>query len=444
MKTQKSLIIFPFLSLVFFFFSCSKESKIPEEIIDKKEVIQPSTKPNILLIIADDMGLDATPGYSVGTTKPIMPNLQKLIDQGIRFNNVWSNPTCSPTRAGMITGKYGFRTQVTQVGDELSTSEVTIQKYLKNKNTDYSSAVIGKWHLSKDPNHATNMGIEYYSGLLTGAVNSYFNWNYTSEGVTTKSTEYPTTKFTNLAIDWIDNQTKPWFLWLAYNAPHTPFHLPPSNLHTQNYLIDDQTSIDSNPTPYFMTMLEAMDTEIGRLLASMSKETIENTIIVFVGDNGTQGEVVQEYNSRRAKGTIYQGGVNVPMIVSGKGVTRINESDDALINTTDIFSTIAEIAGTTSNSLPDSKSFKGLFTDKNAAVRTHIYSEIGSDTGSNSTIRNATHKYILFSDGSEALYDLSKNPFELPNLLSANQLPLSDNDSKMKAELLLKLAEIKQ
>lgn len=444
MKTQKSLFIISFLSLAFFFISCGKDGKIEEEIIDEEEVIQPSTKPNILLIIADDMGLDATPGYSVGTTKPIMPNLQKLIDQGIRFNNVWSNPTCSPTRAGMITGKYGFRTQVTQVGDELSTSEVTIQKYLKNKNTDYSSAVIGKWHLSKDPNHATNMGIEYYSGLLTGAVNSYFNWNYTSEGVTTKSTEYPTTKFTNLAIDWIDNQTKPWFLWLAYNAPHTPFHLPPSNLHTQNYLIDDQTSIDSNPTPYFMTMLEAMDTEIGRLLASMSKETIENTIIVFVGDNGTQGEVVQEYNSRRAKGTIYQGGVNVPMIVSGKGVTRINESDDALINTTDIFSTIAEIAGTTSNSLPDSKSFKGLFTDKNAAVRTHIYSEIGSDTGSNSTIRNATHKYILFSDGSEALYDLSKNPFELPNLLSANQLPLSDNDSKMKAELLLKLAEIKQ
>lgn len=444
MKTQKSLFIISFLSLAFFFISCGKDGKIEEEIIDEEEVIQPSTKPNILLIIADDMGLDATPGYSVGTTKPIMPNLQKLIDQGIRFNNVWSNPTCSPTRAGMITGKYGFRTQVTQVGDELSTSEVTIQKYLKNKNTDYSSAVIGKWHLSKDPNHATNMGIEYYSGLLTGAVNSYFNWNYTSEGVTTKSTEYPTTKFTNLAIDWIDNQTKPWFLWLAYNAPHTPFHLPPSNLHTQNYLIDDQTSIDSNPTPYFMTMLEAMDTEIGRLLASMSKETIENTIIVFVGDNGTQGEVVQEYNSRRAKGTIYQGGVNVPMIVSGKGVTRINESDDALINTTDIFSTIAEIAGTTSNSLPDSKSFKGLFIDKNAAVRTHIYSEIGSDTGSNSTIRNATHKYILFSDGSEALYDLSKNPFELPNLLSANQLPLSDNDSKMKAELLLKLAEIKQ
>ena len=444
MKTQKSLFIISFLSLAFFFISCGKDGKIEEEIIDEEEVIQPSTKPNILLIIADDMGLDATPGYSVGTTKPIMPNLQKLIDQGIRFNNVWSNPTCSPTRAGMITGKYGFRTQVTQVGDELSTSEVTIQKYLKNKNTDYSSAVIGKWHLSKDPNHATNMGIEYYSGLLTGAVNSYFNWNYTSEGVTTKSTEYPTTKFTNLAIDWIDNQTKPWFLWLAYNAPHTPFHLPPSNLHTQNYLIDDQTSIDSNPTPYFMTMLEAMDTEIGRLLASMSKETIENTIIVFVGDNGTQGEVVQEYNSRRAKGTIYQGGVNVPMIVSGKGVTRINESDDALINTTDIFSTIAEIAGATSNLLPDSKSFKGLFTDKNAAVRTHIYSEIGNDAGSNSTIRNATHKYILFSDGSEALYDLSKNPFELPNLLSANQLPLSDNDSKMKAELLLKLAEIKQ
>ena len=88
--------------------------------------IENTNTPNILLIIADDMGLDATPGYSVGTSMPNMPNLEMLMNSGIRFNNVWSNPVCTPTRATILTGKYGLRTNVITVGDVLSTSETSI------------------------------------------------------------------------------------------------------------------------------------------------------------------------------------------------------------------------------------------------------------------------------------------------------------------------------
>ena len=334
-----------------------------------------TSTPNILLIIADDMGLDATPGYSVGTSKPTMPNLQNLMDSGIRFNNVWSNPVCTPTRATILTGKYGFRTNVINVGDVLSTSETSIHKVLNTNASEYSHAVIGKWHLSTDPTHPTTMGIDYFAGLLSGGVQSYTNWNLNENGVTTTSTAYTTTKFTDLAIDWVSAQSQPWFLWLAYNAPHTPFHLPPTNLHSQGNLPTDDASIEANPLPYYHAMIEAMDSEVGRLLNSMTQEERDNTLIVFVGDNGTPSEVVQVYSSNRAKGSIYQGGVNVPMVISGKNVTRINETEDALISTTDLFATIADVAGAGSSDTGDSHSFVGLLSSGNAIGRDFVYTE---------------------------------------------------------------------
>jgi len=423
------------------FYSCSNEDAANTEV----DIPVESEKPNILLVIADDMGLDATPGYTIGNIKPNMPNLESLQNAGIQFNNVWSNPVCTPTRGTILTGKYGFRTNVLKVDDAMPTSEVSLQSLLDNQNSGYDHAVIGKWHLSRNSSHPINMGINYYAGLLGGGVQSYSSWSLTENGVTNTSTEYITTKLTDLAIDWIENQTQPWFLWLAYNAPHTPFHLPPSELHYQGNLPSDQASIDTNPLPYYLAMLEAMDTEMGRLISSMSIEEKNNTIIIFIGDNGTPNQVVQEYSSSRAKGSLYQGGINVPMIISGKGVSRFNVSDNALVNASDLFATIADIAGLTINEINDSKSIIELLTDANGSKRDYIYSEIGKDTGgSDYTIRNETHKYIKFDNGNEALYNLSINPLESPNLLNSNQLPLSSEDEAIKNELILRLVEIRQ
>jgi arylsulfatase A-like enzyme len=192
-------------------------------------------------------------------------------------------------------------------------------------------------------------------------------------------------------------------------------------------------------------MLEAMDSEMGRLLSSMTQEEKDNTVIIFIGDNGTPNQVVQVYNSNRAKGSVYQGGVNVPMVVSGLDVNRINDTEDALVHTVDLFATISEITGAGSSSINDSQSFAPLLTDANAAKRDYVYTEIGKDTGGfDYTIRNGTHKYILFDDGSEALYNLVNNPLENPNLLNPSQLPLSDVDSAIKDELTTKVTEIRQ
>lgn len=435
-STVNSKIIF-FISLITII-SCSKNNSTTVDGNNQET-------PNVLLIIADDLGLDATPGYDIGDMKPNMPNLQSLIDSGIRFNNVWSYPTCTPTRSSILTGKHGFRTNVLKVGDELSVNEESIQSYISsNSPSSYSNSVIGKWHLSTDPNHPNEMGIDYYAGLLTGAVQSYTDWNFTENDQTNTSTEYVTTKFTDLAIDWVEGQDQPWFLWLAYNAPHTPFHLPPSDLHFQGDLASDQASIDANPLPYFMAMTEAMDTEMGRLLNSLSKEERENTIIIFIGDNGTSRSVAQEYNSSRVKGTVYQGGINVPMVISGNGVSRISQTEDALISTVDLFATIAELSGIEISEINDSKSFKNLLTSSEASSREYVYSEIGLDSGgSDYTIRNSSHKYIRFEDGTEALFNLSANSFERPNLLSDSQLPLSESDSTIKVELIDSLEAIR-
>ncbi|WP_442266064.1 sulfatase-like hydrolase/transferase [Tenacibaculum sp. ZS6-P6] len=420
------LILSPILLvLLLLITSCSKDNVDTESPIDSNSE---ATKPNILLIIADDMGLDATPGYSVGSIKPNMPNLQSMINNGVRFDNLWSYPTCTPTRSSILTGKYGFRTGVMKVDDELSTSETSIQKYLKDNGAGYQNAVIGKWHLSRDANHPNELGVDYYAGLLNGAVTSYWNWTLTENGVQNNSTEYTTTKFTDLAIDWVKDQDTPWFLWLAYNAPHTPFHLPPIDLHSQGNLPTDEAIIDANPQPYYMAMIEAMDSEIGRLLNSMSEEERNNTVIIFIGDNGTPNQVAQEYRNRRVKGTVYQGGVNVPMIIYGKDVNRFNEAESSLVNTTDLFATIANIAGVNVSTINDSRSFWSIASNNsNIMLRDYAYTEIGRDFGTEDiTVRNENYKYILFSDGTEAFYNVFNDFFETNNLLDNPSLSVTE------------------
>lgn len=433
------------LLLLITFISCTKENDIVEEEESIIEVPKAATKPNILLVIADDMGLDTCPGYSIGSEKPTMPTLESMINSGIRFNNIWSNPTCTPTRSTILTGKYGFRTNVIKVNDVISTSEISLQKYLEtNLDNEYSQAVIGKWHLSSDVNHPTNMGIEYYAGFLSGVFKDYWKWNLIENEKTSSSNEYNTTKYTDLAINWIEEQTKPWFLWLAYNAPHDPFHLPPAELHSQGNLPTDQASIDVNPLPYYLAMLEAMDSEMGRLISSLSSEEKENTIIIFIGDNGTPNQVAQEYNSHRVKGSLYQGGINVPMIISGKGVERINDTEDALINLTDLYATIANIAGVEVSKINDSYNFNDLLLNSGESLRDFIYSEEGEDVENSSVaIRNSSHKYILFEDGTEALFDLKMDPLETKNLMHSRNLPLASTDDTMKNELIKKLEELK-
>ena len=413
---MKSHSIITFL-LSILFFNCSTSNKDLDDTIDDIEDVLVTAKPNILLVIADDVSKDAIPNYTEGSTKATMPNLQALMNTGITFDNVWSYSVCSPTRASIITGKYGFKTGVIEVNDQISTTEISLQKNIAdNTNNAYATAIFGKWHISNNTNDALTMGVNHFAGVKSGVIADYYNWTLIENGSTSTSTTYSTTKLTDLAIDWKNQQTKPWFLWIAYNAPHTPFHLAPANLHSQGNLPTDEASINANPLPYYLSALEALDTEMGRLINSMSTKEKENTIIIFVGDNGTSAKVAQNpYGRLTSKGSLYQGGINVPMVVSGKNVNRMGVREAALINTTDFYATISTIASVTTTEIYDSKSFYDLFTDKNAAKRDYVYSEKEDAF----TIRNATYKYIKFNNGTEELYKLSTDAYEDSNLMNS-------------------------
>lgn len=405
-------------------FSCTKDD-VPDD-------ADTSSSPNILLIIADDMGKDATQGFSEGSIKPNTPNLDKIRNGGLVFNNFWVNPTCSPTRASIITGKYGYRTGVKWANDELSQTEKILQKYINEEaNNTYATAIVGKWHLSgeKPTINPESFGLDYYAGLVRGAPQDYYQWQLTEGGSGSLQTEYITKVFTDLSIDWINSQTKPWFLWLAYNAPHTPFHVPPNEMHSQGDLPSYTNGLD--PMPYYMSAIEAMDFQIGKLFEGIPDDELDNTIIIFIGDNGTPNQVAQSpYSSNKVKGSLYQGGINVPLFVSGAGVSRIGE-DDNLICSTDIFSTIAELAGVNVSEIHDSKSFKTLLNNE-AEHRNFQYSEMNDGTDDLWTISNGEYKLIVNANGQEEMYDLKNDPYENNNLLVGT---LTNNQASSKVAL---------
>lgn len=431
MKKFKLLILLTSL-LTSLFFSCTKNDDG-----DSGE----NVTPNILLIIADDLGKDALNGFSEGTIKAATPHLDSIRNSGLTFINFWVNPTCSPTRATIITGKYGYRTGVKTVGDALDPSETSLQKYISDQtNSKYATAIIGKWHLSEDNSTANPeaFGIDHYAGLIRGAVTDYYRWQLFEDGTNSLQTKYSTEVFTDLSIEWIQDQTKPWFLWLAYNAPHTPFHVPPDGTHQQGNLVPYTTGADA--IPYYMASIESMDYHIGKLLDNISQEEKNNLIIIFIGDNGVPNQVAQSpYTSTTVKNTLYQGGINTPLFVAGKGVTRTG-IDENLINGTDLFATIAELAGARSNQIHDSKSIKSVFSNT-SKIRNFQYSEMTDGSEESWTIRNDRYK-LLYSDmGTSEMYDLINDPYEKNNLLIGT---LSNDAANAKVLLEAELLNIRK
>jgi arylsulfatase A-like enzyme len=386
----------------------------------------PTDLPNILLIIADDFGLDASPCYAVGNDKPKMPNLQALCDSGLVFDNVWANPSCSPTRATILTGQYGFRTRVLAAGDILEDTESIQDLLTSGVPVPYPNAVIGKWHLAgdgrPDANHPALFGIQHFAGFLKAAVPDYSDWQLTEDGVQSEARQYITTVLTDKAIAWIGQQRSPWFLWLAYNAPHAPYHLPPSGLYSRAGLTGAATDIEQHPRNYYYAAAEALDAEMGRLLGSMAPDVLADTVVLFLGDNGSPPEVVQApVTMARAKFTVYEGGIHVPLVVAGRGVTRRGQREDALVNGVDLFATIAQLAGGSAAVMHDGVSFRDALTESGFNGRDHIYTEYrDSDRGGSWAVRDRQYKLIKFESGREELYDLVADPWEQTNLISTS------------------------
>lgn len=360
-----------------------------------KLVEEPTTGPgNILVLIADDLGVDQLAAYGLGTELAPTPNLDGLAAQGVLFRNAWSQPTCTATRATIQTGRYGFRTRIGASiypysnAPALELGEVTLPEMLDlGTGARYAHAMIGKWHLGSyvvggdfAPNWA---GYDHFSGSLEGQIATYFSWRKVVDGVVSTSTRYATSACVDDALLWIGQQTRPWMCVVGFQAPHAPFHAPPANLHTQS--LPGATPTPSCPPPggtdarpFYRAMVQALDTEIGRLLADLPAGVRARTTVLFLGDNGSESCVRVPPFPSLGKATVYEGGVSVPLIASGYRVSQGESS--ALVSTTDLFATVAELAGVDLGiSFPglelDSVSFAASLQDPGHEQRTWIYAE---------------------------------------------------------------------
>ncbi|MAF66197.1 MAG: hypothetical protein CMJ84_11140 [Planctomycetes bacterium] len=397
---------------------------------------------NILILLADDVGVDNIGAYAEGQDLAPTPNIDALAAGGVLFRNTWANPVCSPTRAAIQTGRHGFRTGIgmalglAPTSYALPTSEVILPELFDlHDDLGYSHAAIGKWHLGNgsvggglSPNIA---GYDHFNGTLGNFKEpyDYYFWPAWVNGNFSVITHYATVGTVEAARQWLETAPEPWICYVAFNAPHTPLHTPPDELFTVE-LPDPGPRID--PRPYFCADIEAMDTEIGRLLASIDSDTLERTNIVFAGDNGTPSEsTVAPFDPDHAKLTCYEGGVNVPLIISGPSVAVPGREVSHLVSLVDLFATIADMAGIDAEaSLPgvelDSVSAYPYLEATNALPqRQTVYSEIFHPNGPGPyefaarTIRNERYKLIWFEVPTKkyALYNLVLDPWEQVNLL---------------------------
>lgn len=304
---------------------------------------------NVLIIVADDLGVDHVPAYGESAQAPPMPTIDGLAARGVLFRNAWVNTVCSATRAALHTGRYGFRTGVgTWIpdinGGHLQPSEITLPEMLDLGETGHAHALIGKWHLGDvggelAPNVA---GWSHFAGFLEGST-LYYKWERTVNGVTQPWTTYNTTQIVDDALAWISTQTEPWMCFVSFCAPHRPFHYPPAHLHTRPLPPPGGPTAPARIELY-RAAVEAMDTEIGRLFTALGQATMDRTHVIFLGDNGTPSIVPSPPFPRgRGKTLPFEGGVRVPLIIAGPAVTSPGREVRSVVCAPDVFSTVADL-----------------------------------------------------------------------------------------------------
>lgn len=366
------------------------------------------TKLLFLIILLDDVSFEFLPG-NIYT-----PNINKLRENGVLVEDVWSMPSCSPTRASILTGKYntgvGYRVHPTRPWEIFNSRLKLLPEKLPGK-----KAHIGKWHVT----NVLPKEYNYFSGTIEGSVGDYYKWVKNVNGKLKPITKYHTTALVDDSIKWLKKNNHG-FLWLAFSAPHDPIHTPPEHLTRYSY-------------NRYTAMLEAADTEIGRLFEHID---MDHTYVFLLSDNGTPGRNREGiYKSLKGKGTLYQGGIHVPMIVSGPSIPH-NETVKGMVHVKDIYNTVLE--------LHDGKYRKNSFKKSlfNPSIPTsrlynfsHIYnSQLGLD---GKAIRSSRYKLINYPR--RKFYDLVNDPYEKVNLLKLPMSPELKNEYRKLSRWLRKL-----
>jgi arylsulfatase A-like enzyme len=381
--------------------------------------------PNLLVVIVDDLGPEYVRCYQQQANPPATPNIDQLAAQGVRFANAYANPVCTPTRACLMTGRHAFRSgmEVTCMqGDAgLRDDEWILPEAMGSRG--YARALIGKWHLGDrhGPSTPNVQGWPHFVGALYGNLPNYTQWQKTANGTSIQATTYATTDQVDEALAWIGAQTRPWLLVLSFHAPHTPLHAPPAHLHGQNLAgLNPATS----PIPFYKAMVEALDAEFGRLMTGLGAAR-SRTNVLLLSDNGAPSAVAIAPPTR-AKGSLYEGGVRIPMIAQGPAVTNPGRLIVDRVHVVDVFPTLWELAGGAHANVPvalDGVSFAPLLADQPQAERP-IYAEtIGTGFGSGCTQIDGDYKLVRFFDDPvmephEELYNLRTDPYEQSDLIA--------------------------
>lgn len=360
-------------------------------------------KPNIIFILADDLGIDGVSCYGADQAKT--PNVDKLASGGIRYTNAYTAPLCGPSRALILMGRYAFRTGGTNqdaVGQIRPESETLLPKVLKQ--AGYVSTMVGKW--GQLPAGPAEFGFDDYlrftgSGIYWNTQEKGKFYTVNGERKPLRDKEYLPDLMHNHLVDFMTkNQKNPFFAYYSMSHVHGEILPTPDSEPDSRNLYGDNLSY--------------MDKLVGKLVSELDRLKLrENTMIVFFGDNGTAagGAAQSTVRGRRLsgqKGSMLEGGSLVPMIVNWPGRTPAGRVSSDLVDSTDFLPTFADLAGV---KLPASPALDGhnqapLFLGKKAPTRQTVFIQLANQW----YVRDA--KWKLNQDG--ALFDMSGAPFTEP------------------------------
>ncbi len=417
-----------------------------------------NNKPNVILILTDDAGIGDF-GFN-GNPLVQTPNLDKLAARSTRFTNFYVSPVCAPTRSSIMTGKYAETTGVYDTyngGAIMATEEVTIAEILKENG--YRTAIFGKWHLGDNyPFRPVDQGFTEsfvfkgggmgqpgdYDNYFAGD-SAYFNpvMYRNEEKVRTKG--YCSDIFTDEAIRFVrDNKSRPFFAYLAFNAPHTPLQVPSAySDRYKNLTANDLKSAGKHPSPAMTekdmedarkvyAMMTNIDDNIGRLLKELeSQDLLNNTVLLFLSDNGPQQNRYR-MGLRGKKSQVYQGGIKVPCLISLPGTFPENKEISQTVAHIDLLPTLLELCKIR---LPeklviDGRSMLPLLNNNESAFKNRtLFFEWGRGFPipyQNFTAMNDRYKLVgntYLQRGTEGfeLFDLLNDPSESKNILNENK-----------------------
>lgn len=325
-----------------------------------------SKTPNIIVIMADDMGF-ADVGFT-GSKDINTPNLDALAESGVIFDNGYiTHPFCAPSRAGFLAGRYQHRfgfehNPPTDIANPIVGIDVYEKLFPKRlQEAGYTTGIIGKWHLGAGaPYNPMNRGFDYFYGFLGGGHDYYdidvsqpIGNSYKQGLIRNKRVAnfegYLTTALSNDAVSFVeDNKEDPFFLFISYNAPHQPLQAPKEDIARYAHIKDKKRRV-------YAAMVDVMDQGIGKVVSALEESNLrENTLIFFLSDNG--GPIPSKNNPHRGNGSsnlpfrggktdYYDGGVHVPFIASWPAKIKAGQRYNQSVISLDIARTAVEVAG---------------------------------------------------------------------------------------------------